>query len=316
MVTPKKRCEIDLVLNLLSKGFNKKEIRKKLNLKPSALSNHLRRLENLGFIERQGKYIVGILSSSHLHPRVTKNQVHINMNKRGHAHNVKIYFPMEKNLIEKPKIKNELKSKILEKLPFGSLKFIKKKYSIWINKESLTIYSNNSYYAKNALHTKFKALKDIDMLVRELKDRFGIKGAYGIEVFREHYGLIFNKFAQWILKRGSKLYVKEKGNKTILWVDNSRKDDVGLEEFEADDPLRANAADEYFNSHERTGWRVTPEKVLEMFSEAGELIKKNAENLNYYGEQVVAHVGLMKNIDANLHRQTELFEKISNAINK
>jgi len=310
MVTPKKRCEIDIVLNLLSKGMNKAEIRKKLNIKPSTLSNHLRRLENSGYIERKGKYVINVLQSSYSHLRVTKNQVHKRLNKRGHAFNFKIHFPSEKNLLEKKKVKHEFKVGNLEQLQFGSMKLIKDKCSIWINKGSLTIYSNNSYYSDNALHSKFRALKDIDNLVKHLKDRFGFIGMYGIEIFREHYGLIFNKFAQWILKRGDKLYVKEKGNKTILWVDDSRKDDVGLEEFEGKDPLGINSADEYFASHERTGWKVTPEFALKAFNQAGELIKKNAEQLEYYAENQVTHVGLMKNIDANLLKQTQLFQEM------
>ncbi len=316
MDTPKKRCEIGIVLNLLSKGFNKKEVREKLNIKPSALSNHLRRLENSGYIERRGNYVINVLGSSYSHPRVTKNQVHNRLNKRGHAFNFKILFPNEKNLLEKQKVKYEFKVRNLTRLPFGSLKLIKDKCSIWINKESLTIYSNNSYYSKNALHSKFRALKDVDNLVRSLKERFGFTGMYGIEIFREHYGLIFNKFAQWILKRGDKLYVKEKGNKTILWVDNSRRDDIGLEEFEGDDPLQINSADNYFESHERTKWKVTPENVLKMFNAAGELIKKNAENAQYYGNNQVTHVRLMKNIDKNLQKQTNFFKQFTEFIKK
>jgi len=310
----KKRCEIDLVLNLLSKGLNKAEIRQKLRIKPSTLSNHLRRLENSGYIERKGKYVINVLESSYKHLRVSKNQVHKKLNKRGHAFNFKIIFPTEKNLLEKKKVKRELQLKILEKLSFGSLKLVKDKCSIWINKGSLTIYSNNSYYVKNALHSKFRALKDVDNLVRNLKDRFGFCGIYGIEIFREHYGLIFNKFAHWIIERGNKLYVKEKGNKTILWVDNSRKDDLGLEELEGDNPLTVNSADNYFKSHEKTNWKVTPELVLKTFNKAGELIKKNAENIDMYGKNVVTHVELMKGINENLSKQTELFKKISHTL--
>lgn len=316
MVTPKKECELDVVLKLLSLGKTKAEIRKKLDLKPSALANRLRRLEDLGCIERKGKYIINVLRSSHKNPRVTKNQVHIKLNKRGHAHNFKIYFPKETNLKEKPKVKNEKKQKTLEELPFGSLKFIKKKYTIWINKDTLTIYSNNSYYSDNALHSKFQALKDVDNLVQELKYRFGFSGVYGIEVFREHYGLIFNKFAKWILNKKRKLYVKEKGNKTILWVDNSRKDDQGLEEFEADDPIRANTADNYFESHDKTGWKVTPEKVLEMFDKTGNLIQKNAEQLEYYGENMVSHVAVMKRIDKKLDHMDSREERLIKAIER
>ncbi len=316
MDTPKKRCELDIVLKLLSHGLTKNQVRKKLGIKTSTLSNRLRRLEDLGCIERQGKFIIKVLRSSHLHPRVTKNQVHIRLNKRGHAFNFKILFPNEKNLLEKQKVKHELKVRNLTRLPFGSLKLIKDKCSIWINKESLTIYSNNSYYSKNALHSKFGALKDVDNLVRSLKERFGFIGMYGIEIFREHYGLIFNKFAQWILKRGDRLYVKEKGNKTILWVDSSRKDDIGLKEFEGHDPLQINSAEDYFESHERTRWKVTPETVLKMFTAAGELIKKNAENAQYYGENMRTHIGLMKGIEKNLGKQTDFFKQFTEFMKK
>jgi len=308
MNTPIKRTELDGVLQLLSKGFTKAEVRKKLNLKPSALAYHLRRLEDLGVIERQGKYIINVLSSSVKHPKVTKNQVQLKLNKRGHAYNFKIIFPTEKNLLKKPKVRSEFKAKKLEKLQFGSYKLIKDKNSIWINKGSLTIYSNNSYYSKNALYSKFRALKDIDNLIVYLKDRFGFSGMYGIEIFREHYGLIFNKFAQWLLKRGGKLYVKEKGNKTILWVDNSRKDDIGLTEFEGDDPLRINQADKYFQSHEDTSWQVTPEFCLKSFNEAGELIKKNAQNLDHYAKHLQSHIKSVEQLGANVGTQNKIQE--------
>ena len=232
MTTPNKKSELDAVLNLLKLDYTKQGIRKKLGIKPSALANRLRRLEDLGCIERQGKYIIKVLRSSHINHKVTRNQVHTKLNKRGHAFNFKIHFPKEKNLLEKSKVKHELKVGNLKTLSFGSAKLIKDKCTIWINKNgTLTIYSNNSYYSDDALHSKFRQLKDIDNLVIYLKDRFGFSGIYGIEIFREHYGLIFNKFAQWINKKGGKMLVKEKGNKAILWVDKSRKDDIGRDEF-------------------------------------------------------------------------------------
>lgn len=259
MGTPPKRCELDIVLYYLNLNFTKKQIREKLKIKPTALANRLRRLEDLGCIERKGKHIINVLRSSHENPQVTRNKVHMKLNKRGHAHNFTIYFPKENNLKNKPKVINELKQKTLERLKFGSYKLIKKKYTIWINKENLTIYSNNSYYSANALNSKFQALKDVDNLVQELKDRFGFSGIYGIEIFREHYGLIFNKFAKWIINKKRKLYVKDKGNKTILWVDKSRKDDIGLEEFEGEDPFKINSADKFFDSHDQAGWKYDAE---------------------------------------------------------
>ncbi len=306
-----KRSELDSVFQLILKEKTKAEIQKKLDLKPSALSNHLLKLENLGIIEREGKYIIKVLRSSLKHPRVTKNLRYKKLNKRGHAYNFKIIFPDEENLIEKPKVQNELKLKKIKKLKFGSLKLIKDKNSIWINKGSLTIYSSNSYYSKNSLHSKFRSLKDIDNLIIYLKDRFDFKGVYGIEVFREHYGLIFNKFAQWILSKGKKLYVKDNGNKTILWVDNSRKDDIGLKEFEGNDPKIINSADNYFKEHEETNFKVSPLFVLDGFKKVNKANLQAARNINYYGKNQVTHVKLMKNIDKNLEKQTTFFENMT-----
>lgn len=317
MLPLKKRCELDRVLSLLSKGFTKDQIRNKLNLRSSTLANRLRRLENLGCIERKGKYIVKVLRSSSKNPQVTKNQVHKKLNKRGHAYNFKIIFPKEEDLRKKDKVINEFKLKKLEKLPFDSYKLKKDKNTIWINKDSLTIYSSNSFYSENALHSKFRSLKDIDNLINYLIGRFNFNGIYGIEIFREHYGLIFNKFAKWLLSKNKKMYVRNHGNKVILWIDNSRKDDIGLEELESQDPLKINSADKLFNSHEKTNWEVTPEFVLDSLGKTSNQIKKNAENLDYHAENMRAHVGATKNlskaanqISNNLERQNKLFESM------
>jgi len=306
MVTPEKKGELDIVLSLLLSGLTKQQIRKKLNIKPTALANRLRRLEDLGCIERKGKYIINVLRSSHVNPRVTKNKVHKSFNKRGHAHNFKIYFPKETNLKQKPKVRQEEKLKQLEKLSFGSLKFIKKKYTIWINKDTLTIYSNNSYYSDNALHSKFQALKDVDNLVQELKDRFQFNGKYGIEIFREHYGLIFNKFANWLLKQKKKLYVQDMKGKTILWVDDSRKDDKGLTEFEGHDPLKINNADTFFKSHDDTNWKndahVT-EANTKKIEGHDSVINKSMEVLEGYSKQIALHLRVEQKQETHLGNQ-------------
>jgi len=300
MKTPKKRCELDVVFSLLKQGLTKKEVSKRLNLKPSALSNHLRRLEEKGLIERHGKYLIKINPSSHYNPRVTRNQFHKKLNKRGHAHSFKITFPQEKSeLIDKSEVINEFLKKKIEKLSFGSLKLKYKRNTIWINKKSLTIYSNNSYYSDNALHSKFRALKDIDTIIKYLKLRFNIRGSYGIEIFREHYALTLNKFAEWLLDRGEKLDVRNKGNKSILWVDDSKDDDIGLKEFESTDPLRINKSDKLFKEHEETNWEVTPKfllKSLGKITKNFELTQNEILNLKQENNQIKQGLSLQKNI--------------------
>ncbi len=312
-----KKCEL-AIFKLLNDGLTKAKIRKKLNLKPSALANHLRRLETSGYIKRRGKFVVEVLPSSHLHPRVTKNEVHIllnkKLNKRGHAFNFKVYFPKEKNLLEKTKVRQEFKLGNLEELNFGSLKLIKDNCTVWINKNgTLTIYSNNSYYSDNALHSKFSQLRDIDNLIANLKERFGFSGIYGIEVFREHYGLIFNKFAKWLLRKGRKLNVKNNGNKTILWVDASRKDDQGLEEFEGDDPLKINSADNFFSSKDKTGWKDDTPQVEDNKKEIVNL-KGVFPAMKEYNKNLKLHVAVQE-AQLETQKQTQkLLKKINDKL--
>ena len=294
-----KRIELDYVWNLILKGKTKKEIRKKLKIKPTSLSNHLKKLEDLGCIRREGKYLIHILPSSPKHPRVTKNLLFLKLNKRGHAFNIKVYFPQERDLWKKPKVKHELKVKSLKKLKFGSLKLVKDKTTIWINKQTMTLYSNNSYYSQDALHSKFMALKDIDNLIRYLKERFALRGKYGIEIFREHYGLIFNKFASWTIGQGRKMYVKNEKNKSILWVDDSRKDDRKLKEFEADDPIRANKADRYFEEHEETGWKVTPNFLMESIDKLTQVQMREQINKEEYSRDLIEHKEAIKKMGNN-----------------
>ena len=303
MSTPKKRFELKEVLRLIKDGLTKKEIRKKLNISKTNLAYYLGKLEKQGHIRRKGKYLIEVLPSSKSTHRVTTNQVQKRLNKRGHAYNVKVLFPMEKNLLSKDKVRSDFKAGKLTRLSFGSMKLFKNKCSVWINKNSLTLYSNNSYYSNNALHSKFKALQDIDNLIRELKQYYGFTGVYGIEVFREHYGLIFNKFAEWYNKQKRKLYVKNEGNKAIIWVDNSRKDDIGLNEFEVNTPLRANSADDYFKSQEATGWKVTPEFVLNVTAQ-------NAQNLGNYAKHLKAHVESVKVLGEGVKKLTKIIEEL------
>ena len=292
--TLKKRNELDSVLKLLSEGFTKKQVREKLKISKSNLSNYLSKLEDSNNIKREGKYIIKVLSSSLIHPKVTINLINKKLNKRGHAHNFKVIFPQEtEDLRIKPNIKQQIALNKITSLRFGSLRMSYKRFTIWINKSTLTIYSSNSYYSDDALMSKFTALKELDNLIKYLKDKFQFKGIYGIEIFREHYGLIFNEFAKWLLEKGDKMDIKDKGNKSILWVDDSKEDDIGLKEFEGINPLEVNNADNLFKSHVRTNWKVTPEFELEAINKLTNAQLESNRQLLEFTEQIKSHLLLI-----------------------
>lgn len=319
MVTHRKRCELGIVLRLLVEGKTKAQIRKKTGLSTTALSNQLRRLEELDNIRRVGKYKIDILSSSLNHPRVTKGKFTSKFTKRGHAHNITVHFHKKINLKELPKIKQDKKTKVLEPLKFGSLKFIRAGFTIWINTHNLTFYSNNSYFSDDALQSRFRALRETDNLIQNLIHKYNFPRSYGIEVFREHYGLIFNEFAKWLNKKGRKMYIEDKHGKTILWVDKSRKDDIGLEEFEGDDALRMNSAGDFFDSKEKTGWKDDTPQVEENTKKIGnhdKVIGKSMKVLEGYAEQIALHLRVEQAQEGHLKNQTKLFEEIRDLLKK
>jgi len=309
-----KRNELDTILKSLEKGYSKKKIRKERGISTTVMSNRLRKLEDLGLIRRSGKFKVDVLQSSCNNPRVTRIPINTKLNKRGHAFNFKVLFPSEENLIEKPKVKEFINKKQKRKpkiLPFGSIQFKYKRYTIWINKKSLTIYSNGSYYAENALHSKFYALKDVDNVIRYLMGKFGFTGRYGIEIFREHYGLIFNKFAKWLLERNRKLSVKNKGNKVILWVDDSLEDDIGLKEFEGKDALDINKADErYFKENEETNWSWSPKVIANNFNIVGKQITEVTQNQLMFNKNFESHVEAIQTLSAKVKELSEVIKEL------
>lgn len=288
--TLKKENELGEILRLFSIGMTKKYIREKLKLSKSNFSNYLSKLENLGNIKRIGKYKVEVLSSSLNHYKVTRNLIDKKLNKRGHAHNFKIVFQKKQDFWNNPLIKQGIAENKIETLKIKTFALNYKKYRIWINKSTLTVYSSNSYFSDNALYSKFTALRDLDNFIIYFKDKYQIKGNYGIELFREHYGLIFNKFAEWILSKGRKMDIKDKGNKSILWVDDSKDDDIGLKEFEGSNPLDVNNADKLFESHERTNWKVTPEFTIEAINKLTNNQSKQAEQISEFAIALNRHI--------------------------
>lgn len=300
----KKTNALNEVIHLLEKGKSKAEIKDILGISSTTLSNRLRRLKDLGRIKFNGKFLVSLIPSSHNNPKVTKNKVHIDLNKRGHGHNLTIHFHKKTQLKLLPKVKEDKKLGILEELGFGSLKFIKDGFTIWINTNNLTIYSNNSYYSNNAIHSKFRLLRDIDNLVEYLVLKYNFPKSYGVEVFREHYGLIFNKFAKWLIKKGKKMYVKDKRGKSILWVDKSMKDDIGLEEFEGEDPIIINNADTFFDSHEKHKFKVDADYTLKAINKLIAAQLESSLQLTKYEEQNKEHLKLIQ-----LYKEESEFNK-------
>ncbi len=288
---------LEETFNLIKIGKGKGDLRRLLRISPTALSNRLKRLENLGVINLVGKYEMQITGSSLKHPKVTRTLIDKKLNKRGHAWGVSIVFSQKNDLWNNKQLLKEFKKGRAKKLKYGSFKLDYKGFTIIINKEDFTVYAKkgNSHFSSDALKSKFMALKDLDNLAKYLKGRYDLKGIYGLRIFREHYGIIFDKFATWILEQGRKLTIRDEKGRAIIWVDDSKEDDIGLKERESSDPMKANTMDEWGKDMDEEGWTKT--------SEIKKRIGNNEESI----------VGVSKDVEGIAENTKKLSQELMNS---
>ena len=176
---------------------------------------------------------------------------------------------------------------------------------------------------------KFVMLKELDNLAGYLKGRYELRGVYGIRVFREHYGIIFNKFAEWVLKTGRKFEVNKKSKdikgKATIWVDDSREDDIGLKELESDDAMTANTMDEWGEDMDEQGWPLVSkvkkdilegqESILAVSKSQKELSQKIIDS-GMISTQLLNKVSVIEQVlNKTLDNQAKLVVRVSNLEN-
>ena len=301
-----KPLELDALeetLNLIKINKGKGELRRLLKITPTALSNRLKRLSDLGVLNLVGKYGMELTGSSLKHPKVTRTLIDKKLNKRGHASGTSIIFSQKNDLWNNKQLLKEFKKGRVKRYKYGSYELDYKNFTIIINKQDFTIYSKKvggSYFSKDALKSKFLMMKDLDNLAKYLKGRYDLKGIYGLRVFREHYGIIFDKFATWIIKTGRKFKVKNKEGKLIIWVDDSMDDDIGLKERESIDPIKTNTMDEWGEDMDEEGWALTSDIKKE--------IKENKNNISIISKNTKQ---LSKEIMDSALIDRQIFNKVS-----
>jgi hypothetical protein len=108
------------------------------------------------------------------------------------------------------------------------------------------------------------------------------------------------------------MYVKDNKGKSILWVDKSRKDDIGLMEFEGKNPIIINNADTFFKSHEQHGFKIDADFTLNGFNVLTNACKQNADNLGNYAKNLKSHVKSIKQLGKSVKELTKIIGKIEN----
>lgn len=270
------------LLNAVRSGEILSRWAKKRNISRQKLYYYTTKLKKKGLIEKIG---YGVWKETKRCKNSTKDPIDLK-EVRGHAFIWRVKIPQE--------IKGwENRIKILEKLniPYKLVgiketpRIIINKRKIWLANKQIIVYEPHSFFSTDSIESRklavFGLTNTLEMLEKRL--RIDLK-PYNFTVNREHYALIKNHLAIQCNKEGEKILVYDAGGLWFL-IDNS----YNLDEAETlgKRALENNlGVQRYFNSHKETGFKVTPEFILNTMNGIQQNQLQFAENMKSHIEAI------------------------------
>lgn len=278
------------IFNSINNGLNLGQISKKIKVSKQRLSYYVQHLKKAGIIkyasygvwEISGKLDLDKLERSkntrlgNLSKQV-KNDNFLHCLKendiRGHGFTFRLKIPKisnwhkRKEFLDKRNIQND-------PLRFGNVALTFKGRRVHLNNHSIIVYESNSYFSKFASETKSLAIYEFTKLLRKLerflKISFKIRGNYVFKIPRQHFALVKNSLARQYDKEGRKLHCYTTHGCWCI-IDNSwNLFEIEILKDRSPDKDQAikdtEGMQDYMNSMKRTGFKVTPEFVLDVMN--------------------------------------------------
>lgn len=271
-----------VILNLLKKELNPAKIAVHLNISKQKLQYYLSSLKKQGVIKKAGYGVwevipskeVQLLQKSSHKGAIKSKQV---KNVRGHAFIWKVRLNRQFKWIETLKslgIAYELKG--LANTP----RIILNGKKVWLGTKFITVFEpkETSFFAVNPIEAKKEAVYSLLTTMQSLQEMFG-DFKYKFTCKRQHYGFIDSKDADYFIKEGKKILIKnEKGYWfTIDFSDNLYREAETIHTIDAD--IDGLGYQKLMNSHEKTNWKVTPDFVLEAFAKTLQVQDMHSQNI-------------------------------------
>lgn len=326
-------------------NFPKETFKQRMNNYTSLLKNELKYIEKISYgvwkIKKKWdqKEVDNLLKKVKKTTRIGINQleeVKDLKEVRGHAVQIKLELPEGyKNWENRRKIFDLIGLKYQDHFIGGSLRGelgeINKVKIHFYNKSIVVNFDEKSFFAETSKKSKSYALKEFLRIIKKLERMFNNSplsqfGKYKFKITRQHYALIKNALARQYINEKKKLEVYT-GKGLWLLIDDS----FNLEELETVHKETAvednDQVQEHFNNIKETPIEVIkelkPTNVKEILTESSKQIlatakqcKKTEDKLDYYAENQVTHVGLMKRITERIDKMDERDQKFLKAIEK
>jgi hypothetical protein len=301
-MTEVKKLSLLGIASLIKRGKSPAQICKELNVSKQSLNYWLSIGKRIGLFRKKGYGVweVDTMQEVNISSKDTTSQLGLPKEVRGHA------FIWKVRLAKKQDWKRILSEKNIEFREVGlkgTPRVMVENRKIWLGKENIVIYEPASFFSVNAVESRKLAVFKLISILKRLEEKLGIEiGNYKFTPRREHYSLIKNALAIQCNEKGEKIYVKDDDVGLWLVIDNS----YNLHEFETQSekalPLNI-VAQNYWNSHKRTGFKVTPEFVLDSISHV-------TQNQEMFAKNLETHIDAIKTLSSAVNELKEVVRKL------
>ena len=289
----------------LRKSTNLSKLIKKFSLSKQQLNYHLRKLVSFGIIEKKGRGWYEVIDQSKKLTKYDNSLVKDSV--RGHAYVWKIYVPEKiqdwhkRTEIIKRKGMNYKLVGAKENTP--RIKVLGRK--VWLCNDHIRIFDKKgeSYYGDNAIESRKKSLGKMIEIVRSLENKLGfIFKPLKFSFQKEHYALIKNDLAIEHNTKGEIMRISD-GDGEWLLIDDSlgeggELENIGKKALSTNMPMQ-----KWWNNHKETGFKLTPDYVMNA-------INRVTENQNYYAENIKSHVETLQKIGSSVEELTKVIKEL------
>jgi biotin operon repressor len=289
------------ILDLLKQDKNPAQISKELNISKQKLNYYIRRLKDLGFVEKKGYGVWEVLRSKKddLEHTIKWNDKKI----RGHAFIWKIKSKQFNwiELLTKNKINYSLVRGYTPRIFINNQK-------VWLAKDSIIIYDNRSFYGQNAIESRKYAVFGLKSVIDTLQKQLNISlGKYLFKPTREHYGMIKNELARQYNDKGDKLIVKDDLDGDWLWIDDSEgmlgELETGGKRITKDRAGLNLEVQKWYNDMKKTNFQVTPTFILSAMNGI-------QQNQLVFDRNMKSHLEVLNKIGKAVEELTEAIKKL------
>ncbi len=290
------------IINDIKDGKNPSQISKERSISKQKLNYYIRKLKEKQLIRRLGYGTWGLTEKGKKSSKVALDIKEV----RGHAFMWKIKLPKVKNwekriqILEKININYKLIG-AYQKTPA----ILFKDRKIWLGNKFITIYEPESFIANTSFESRRLAINKLLEILTALEDKlkvsFKINGNYQFKVSRQHYSLMKNILAIQCNKEGEKIYVYDKEGLWFL-IDNSYNFQEAETVHPKTSPINNYQFQKYMNSHKETNFKVTPDFILNQFSQL-------IEDRKFFAENQRTHIKAIQELGKGVKKLTKAVEK-------